>query len=316
MQAVFAGVDRANRPYDPDPRVRAQRLAVLKRRQTLQGGPAAATVLLLDPAVRAEVASWEKAAQVGSTWHVLDITHFNSTDGSTLTKQLDGSLLAGGKRPERDTYTIAARWDGKAITAIRLEVLGDPSLPHGGPGRQDNGNLHLSEFRIEAAPQATSAARPVAIARAVADFDQAGWGIAAPSTANAKPPGAFTRRSARRTPPSSCSRSRWPATSSSRSRWSSSTAAATSSAGRVSPPRPARLNPCNRCRRRSSKSSPAPPTSAATRRSWSWHTSRCCRRPTPTLRGYRRRNSSMPRRATSCRTGASVRPTVVGRSTC
>ncbi len=61
-------------------------------------------------------------------------------------------------------------------------MLTDPSLPHHGPGRQDNGNLHLSEFRITATPLATLPpaalqGKPVAIARAIADFDQAGWGI-------------------------------------------------------------------------------------------------------------------------------------------
>ena len=63
----------------------------------------------------------------------------------------------------------------KGITGVRLEVLADDALPHRGPGRQDNGNLHLSEFRIEVTEPGQR--RPIAIARAVADFDQAGWDI-------------------------------------------------------------------------------------------------------------------------------------------
>ena len=35
------------------------------------------------------------------------------------------------------------------IAAVRLEVLTDDALPHKGPGRQDNGNLHLSEFKVK-----------------------------------------------------------------------------------------------------------------------------------------------------------------------
>ncbi|MEQ1913108.1 MAG: hypothetical protein ABMA15_30120, partial [Vicinamibacterales bacterium] len=37
------------------------------------------------------------------------------------------------------------------VTAVRLELLTDDTLPHKGPGRQDNGNLHLSEFKLTAA---------------------------------------------------------------------------------------------------------------------------------------------------------------------
>ena len=41
---------------------------------------------------------------------------------------------------------VTARVQGQTITAVRLEVMADPSLPQGGPGRQGNGNLHLTEF--------------------------------------------------------------------------------------------------------------------------------------------------------------------------
>ena len=35
LQAVFAGVDRADRPYDPDPRVHAARRVLLEKRRAL-----------------------------------------------------------------------------------------------------------------------------------------------------------------------------------------------------------------------------------------------------------------------------------------
>ena len=35
LQAVFAGVDRADRPYDPDPKIYAARRALLERRRAL-----------------------------------------------------------------------------------------------------------------------------------------------------------------------------------------------------------------------------------------------------------------------------------------
>jgi hypothetical protein len=87
----------------------------------------------------------------------------------------DGSLLSGGSRPETDTYTLTCELPLEQVTALRLEVLADDSLPQRGPGRQDNGNLHLSELEIYIV-EATETAVP--IGRAAADFNQADWDIA------------------------------------------------------------------------------------------------------------------------------------------
>jgi hypothetical protein len=79
--------------------------------------------------------------------------------------------------------TVGAAAPLRRVTAVRLEVLTDPSLPHAGPGRQDNGNLHLSEVRIafvrgsKGTPATRPATRPVGIASASADFDQDGWAV-------------------------------------------------------------------------------------------------------------------------------------------
>ncbi|HTN74370.1 MAG TPA: DUF1553 domain-containing protein, partial [Pirellulaceae bacterium] len=57
----------------------------------------------------------------------------------------------------------------------RLELLTHASLPHQGPGRQENGNLHLSEIEITVGDDAGTV---VAIGNTAADFDQEGWGVA------------------------------------------------------------------------------------------------------------------------------------------
>jgi cytochrome c553 len=179
LQAVFAGVDRANRALDIDPAARAKRLALQRRKQELHGGPAVAARLLKDPTVAADIATWEQSLTKKAGWKVLDPLEYKSAEGSTLTKQPDGSLLAGGKKPERDTYTIEAVSTDAQLAALRLETLTDDSLPHRGPGRQDNGNLHLSEIKIEAAPAGEPTKRqPIAVVRALADFNQDGWDIA------------------------------------------------------------------------------------------------------------------------------------------
>jgi len=85
-------------------------------------------------------------------WIVLDPQSFRSSGGATLAKRSDGSIVASGKNPSPETYTIAAQTDLKGITAFRLEMLADSSLPGRGPGRATNGNFVLNEFTVTAQP--------------------------------------------------------------------------------------------------------------------------------------------------------------------
>ncbi|HVC96528.1 MAG TPA: PSD1 and planctomycete cytochrome C domain-containing protein [Pirellulales bacterium] len=177
LQAVFAGVDRANRPYEPDRELSARRQSLAKRKQDLAAGTSAVGLAsLLDPSVQADVAAWERTLSTPGGWTTLEASSVASAEGSTPTKQPDGSVVFGGARPERDTYTIVAHTDLKGITAVRLEVLTDAGLRQQGPGRQDNGNLHLSEFKLQAAPRSDPAAvKPLVLENPSADFDQDGW---------------------------------------------------------------------------------------------------------------------------------------------
>ena len=107
-------------------------------------------------------------------WFTLDPASALSKAGATLTRQSDQSLLAGGMNPDKDSYIVIAPTDAQNIRAIRLEVIGDKSLPSGSPGRADgNGNFVLSDFRVTASPKNDFAkAEPVAIATASADYFQ------------------------------------------------------------------------------------------------------------------------------------------------
>jgi hypothetical protein len=174
LQAVFAGVDRANRAYDPDPKVHQKRLALRLERERANSDRAR----LLSPAVDLEVAAFETAqASAEQQWKVVAPETFVATGGSTLTLQTNSAVLASGVRPERDTYTITVSPGLRTITAIRLELLTDETLPKRGPGRADNGNLHLSEFQVLLFEPGSSSAQPVKFLSASADFNQAGWTI-------------------------------------------------------------------------------------------------------------------------------------------
>ncbi|HYT61878.1 MAG TPA: DUF1549 and DUF1553 domain-containing protein [Haliangiales bacterium] len=175
LQAVFAGVDRANRVYDPDPPVHARRQALLRDRQRVERGDRA---LLLAANTRHQLAEWEESLAAHQVaWKVIVPRTFVSLGGATLTRQVDNSLLAGGPRPDRDTYTITAPSPLSEITAVRLEVLTDVSLPLHGPGRQDNGNFHLSEIELLLFEPDATQPREVPLVNPSTDFNQNGWTI-------------------------------------------------------------------------------------------------------------------------------------------
>ncbi len=172
LQAVFAGIDRVDRPYDLDPKTNALRQALLKEKTALDVNLKGKT--LLAPAVQSEVAAWEKELGYNTIqWTALDPESFRSEGGATLTKQTNLSVLASGTRPDTDTYTVTAQTELTNITAVRLEVLSDENLPLKGPGRQDNGNLTLTEFHLKAAPKSEpNSMKPVALQNPSADFNQ------------------------------------------------------------------------------------------------------------------------------------------------
>jgi len=110
-------------------------------------------------------------------WTMLEPAQFASSGGATLRKLTDGSILAGGKNPSPDTYTIIAPAGSHMITGFRLEALTDPSLPAQGPGRAPNGNFALDEFRVTAWPRNNPGqAVAVKLRRPNADFSQRTFG--------------------------------------------------------------------------------------------------------------------------------------------
>ena len=127
---------------------------------------------------------WESrlAGKLGkSTWRVLEPLTFESTGGSALMKLDDSSLRVTGNFPGNDVYRVTVRPGLSSLTAIRLNVLADPQLPGGGPGRVAPGNFILSEFTVEQLAPAGDgrAAREIVFRRAIADFEQPKWPVAA-----------------------------------------------------------------------------------------------------------------------------------------
>ncbi|HEY1378304.1 MAG TPA: PSD1 and planctomycete cytochrome C domain-containing protein, partial [Gemmataceae bacterium] len=95
-----------------------------------------------------------------------------STGGQKYLPQPDGSFLAQGYAPTKHTVKMAVRTDLPTIAAFRLELLTDPNLPLGGPGRSVYGTAALSEFRVEAAAaENPKKVEKVKLVKATADFN-------------------------------------------------------------------------------------------------------------------------------------------------
>ncbi|MBI4663541.1 MAG: DUF1553 domain-containing protein [Verrucomicrobia bacterium] len=184
LQAVFAGVDRTDRPFDWDAQIHRERQMLLKTKTAIEVRRMSLANTRLDAeieeALAAGQAAWEaRIGEAAPIWTVLDPESFTSRSGATIAKQPDLSLLVSGTKPEIDSCTIVARPGLSEITAIRLEVLPDDSLPQKGPGRQDNGNFHLSEFQVKAGSLSEPGKLAVIELRnATADFNQKDWEIA------------------------------------------------------------------------------------------------------------------------------------------
>ncbi|MCE9556951.1 MAG: hypothetical protein K8T91_26685 [Planctomycetes bacterium] len=61
----------------------------------------------------------------------------------------DQSVLAEGDNPGGDTYLVKTKLPDMNVTAVRLEILPDASLPLYGPGRGERGNFNLGKFSAE-----------------------------------------------------------------------------------------------------------------------------------------------------------------------
>jgi hypothetical protein len=95
-----------------------------------------------------------------------------STGGCKYLPMDDGSFLEQSYAPTKHRVKMTVKVPLEEVTGFRLELLLDPNLPCGGPGRSIKGTGALSEFEVEAGP-ADGSARPqkIKIASATADVE-------------------------------------------------------------------------------------------------------------------------------------------------
>jgi len=142
------------------------------------------------PELAAAQQAWEQGQQ---PWIPLTPDSLQALSGTQLKTRGDGAILATGPNPATETYTLSFSKLPAAVTAFRIEVLPDDSLPQKGPGRAGNGNFVLSELTAKLLTAAGEQSVP--LQNATATYEQTGaaggnpygrWAVAAAIDADAK----------------------------------------------------------------------------------------------------------------------------------
>ncbi|MGH7248164.1 MAG: DUF1553 domain-containing protein, partial [Pseudomonadota bacterium] len=151
MLAFLNNTNEAEAPvYTPQQEM--ERAAIYRKTREIE-----ASLRHRNPDWQDRMAAWEETvANNQPNWVVLrpDIDDL-STGGQKYEMLEDGSFLAGGYAPTSLRLKLTAKTSVENIAAFRLELLSDPNLPLGGPGRSEKGMCVLSEFEVDAAAAGT-----------------------------------------------------------------------------------------------------------------------------------------------------------------
>jgi hypothetical protein len=102
------------------------------------------------PELEREQAAWEKdLIEAANDWKTVLNGNIKAESGSTLSQQPDGTIVASGQNPQRETYVIETPAPLKKLTGLRIEAIPDQALPRGGPGRDSYGHFALTEVHLE-----------------------------------------------------------------------------------------------------------------------------------------------------------------------
>ncbi|QDV50937.1 DUF1549 domain-containing protein [Gimesia fumaroli] len=139
--------------------------------------------------LQGKIEAWEKAEATGTKWIPLKPETMSATNKANLELQKDLSILAKGPNGKGD-YQIVAHTNLKGISAVRLDVLTDDSLPRKGPGRSGDGNFVLNEFEVYAAPKSKPDQKTkLTLFNAQADFSQNTYDVKTAIDGQVKPQG-------------------------------------------------------------------------------------------------------------------------------
>ncbi len=117
-----------------------------------------------DAAFESELKSWSETAARPGHWTPLVPKSVQSaaTPSPSFSISADGTVLAGGPSPTKDTYTLNAALPAGTWTGFRLNALPSESLPGKGAGRKaTNGTFVLQNISLSVLPPKAQSAAPI-----------------------------------------------------------------------------------------------------------------------------------------------------------
>ncbi len=128
------------------------------------------------------IAIWEKdfsakLSDRGQAWISPTVLEARSLGGATLSVQPDGSYLAEGANPARDSYELVLKAEGDQLTALQLEVFPDVSRPNATLGRSGGGNFVLTGVEVDIQVPGTKEPVVAVFTKAEADYEQKGYEV-------------------------------------------------------------------------------------------------------------------------------------------
>ncbi|MFM2094425.1 MAG: hypothetical protein RIS70_1549, partial [Planctomycetota bacterium] len=179
LEAFFADIEErglysgAHESGEWGPRIAVPSPEQLTARKSLEEQRSALRAMLdtSTPELVAAQREWEKTQ---ASWSIVAPSSVVAQSGTTLETKDNQVFLAKGANPPQETYTLTFEKIPDNVTAIRLEVLPDDSLPAKGPGRAGNGNFVLTEIVAKIIRDGDAAERKVSLQNATATYEQTG----------------------------------------------------------------------------------------------------------------------------------------------
>ncbi|MBX3421271.1 MAG: PSD1 domain-containing protein [Pirellulaceae bacterium] len=120
---------------------------------------------------RDSLAQWhQQLSKDRPQWQTLVPTEL-PWEGQKFRALEDGSIISESYAPTRNDISFPCQLLPGTYTAVRLDLLTHPQLPHGGPGRSIYGTGALTQFDVKLADDATGKKTALKFRRAVADVN-------------------------------------------------------------------------------------------------------------------------------------------------
>jgi hypothetical protein len=103
------------------------------------------------------------------SWSVLQASSLESTEGTALTQEPDGTVQSSGPHPNQDDYRFRSAFTQRRITGLRLEIFPHPTHTRGGLSRGANGEFILTDIKLQVRTRGNAQVRDIYLSDAVAD---------------------------------------------------------------------------------------------------------------------------------------------------